>query len=116
MKLRSLLLPAAALYAAGAELRSWLYQNGHLKHRRLDRPVVSVGNLTLGGTGKTPFVASLARRFRAQGLRPSVLTRGYGRSSKGVVLVSDGSGPRVTKSSSVEKASSLQFARASGPT
>jgi tetraacyldisaccharide 4'-kinase len=54
-----------------------------------------VGNLTFGGTGKTPFTEHLARRFRFEGRRPAILSRGYGRRSRGVVLVSEGNGPRV---------------------
>lgn len=62
-----------------------------LRHR-LDRPVVSVGNLSVGGRGKTPFVQALAASLRDDGWRPSILSRGYGRSdlADGVVIVSDG--------------------------
>jgi tetraacyldisaccharide 4'-kinase len=63
---------------------------------RLNHPVVSVGNLTLGGTGKTRLVIALAERFLNEGLRPVVLSRGYGRSSKGILIVSRGNGPTVT--------------------
>ncbi len=60
--------------------------------RRLARPVVSVGNLTVGGSGKTPVVACLARLLLAMGERPAILSRGYGRQvvSDGVVVVADG--------------------------
>lgn len=54
-----------------------LYQIGILRQYRLSRPVVSVGNLTLGGTGKTPFVSFLAKTLRRQGFSPAILTRGY---------------------------------------
>ena len=82
------------VYASATRLRARLYAGGRLR-RRLGRPVVSVGNLTLGGTGKTPCVEALARRLRRMGLKPAVLTRGYGRSSRGVVVVSAGRGPLV---------------------
>jgi tetraacyldisaccharide 4'-kinase len=61
--------------------------------RRLARPVVSVGNLSVGGRGKTPLVHALAGWLRDEGWRPSILSRGYGRSDRadGVVIVSDGS-------------------------
>jgi tetraacyldisaccharide 4'-kinase len=60
--------------------------------RRLDRPVISVGNVVVGGSGKTPVVASLAKLLSDAGERPSILSRGYGRreSADGVVVVSDG--------------------------
>jgi len=60
--------------------------------RRLARPVISVGNLSLGGTGKTPVVAWIVRKLIAEGERPSVLSRGHARPSQreGVVVVSDG--------------------------
>ena len=60
--------------------------------RRLAKPVISVGNLSVGGTGKTPVVAEIARGLIAAGHRPSILSRGYGRTDAvdGVVVVSDG--------------------------
>ena len=63
----------------------------HLR-RRLTRPVISVGNLSVGGTGKTPVVAEIARRLIEAGHRPSILSRGYARTNTvdGVVVVSDG--------------------------
>ncbi len=62
---------------------------------RLPRPVVSVGNLGWGGAGKTPFVAALAEHWRAAGRRVAILSRGYGRSSRGALVVSRGGGPEV---------------------
>jgi tetraacyldisaccharide 4'-kinase len=64
------------------------------RRRRLARPVISVGNLSVGGTGKTPVVAAIAKWLVAQGERPSILSRGYGRaeSPEGVVVVSDHAG------------------------
>ena len=66
------------------------------RRTRLPLPSISVGNLTFGGTGKTPFVEFLARRFRFEGWRPAILSRGYGRRTRGVVVVSAGDGPLVT--------------------
>lgn len=72
-------------------LRRRRYSSGRRRSARLDRPVLAVGNLTLGGTGKTPVVALLAEKCLAAGHRPAVLSRGYGgRGSPGVRLVSDG--------------------------
>ena len=76
-----LLAPLAAVYGGAASLRSAAYRQGWLKSRRLLRPVVSVGNLTTGGTGKTPLVALLARLLLERGLKPAILTRGYRRAS-----------------------------------
>ncbi len=75
--------------------RASLYTRGYLKTHRLDHPVISVGNLTIGGTGKTPLVIALAAEFRDRGYRPVVLSRGYRRSSRGTVVVSRGAGPTL---------------------
>lgn len=75
--LKLLLWPFSLLYGAAAWLRSWLYQRGWLKQKRLNAKVISVGNLTVGGTGKTPMVIWLAQRFVAQGKRVAILSRGY---------------------------------------
>ena len=93
--LRTALAPLSALYGRALESRARLYRTGALGSERVACPVVSVGNLTFGGTGKTPFVEFLARRFRFEGRKPAVVSRGYGRRSKGVVVVSEGSGPVV---------------------
>ena len=77
------------------ETRGKLYDRGLLTVHRLHHPVISVGNLTVGGTGKTPLVIELASRFLDLGYRPVVLSRGYGRRSRGVVVVSRGRGPEV---------------------
>ena len=71
--------------------RSWYERHPQSRHR-LDRPVVSVGNLSVGGSGKTPIVATLARMLLDMGERPAILSRGYGRrcAGDGVVVVSDG--------------------------
>jgi tetraacyldisaccharide 4'-kinase len=74
-----LLAPIAAGYGWGSTLRSAAYRRGWFKTRRLARPVVSVGNLTVGGTGKTPFVAFVAERLLQRGWKPGILTRGYRR-------------------------------------
>lgn len=73
-----------------ARARRALYARGILRPGILPRPVVSVGNLAVGGAGKTPHVQFLARWMAGLGLRPAVLSRGYGRRGRGVVWVSDG--------------------------
>ncbi|MBC8646879.1 MAG: tetraacyldisaccharide 4'-kinase [Thermoanaerobaculia bacterium] len=88
--------PLSALYGSLLERRARLYATGKRPSHRLAHPVVSVGNITMGGTGKTPFVELLARRLRFEGRHPAVLSRGYGRRSQGVVVVSRGEGPLVS--------------------
>jgi tetraacyldisaccharide 4'-kinase len=75
--LRLVLWPASVLYGDLARLRARLYAKGTLKTKRLNTPVISVGNLTIGGTGKTPMVIFLAEHFLDEGKRVAILTRGY---------------------------------------
>jgi tetraacyldisaccharide 4'-kinase len=75
--LRILLWPLSLLYGEIGRLRARLYAKGVLKQKRLGKPVISVGNLTVGGTGKTPMVIWLAERLMAQGDRVGILSRGY---------------------------------------
>jgi tetraacyldisaccharide 4'-kinase len=76
---RTLLRCAAAGYGAVIALRNGAFDHGWLRVQRLDVPVISVGNLTVGGTGKTPMVEWLARWFRARGTRVVIVSRGYRR-------------------------------------
>jgi tetraacyldisaccharide 4'-kinase len=76
--LRGALRAAEPFYAGAMSLRNALYSRGVCRVHRLPRPVVSVGNLTTGGTGKTPVVAWLAASLRDAGHRPAILMRGYG--------------------------------------
>jgi tetraacyldisaccharide 4'-kinase len=89
------LKPGSMLYAAVSGGRRALYARSLRKSVRLGRPVVVVGNLSVGGTGKTPLVCWLARRLSEAGLRPGVVTRGHGGSSRGVRLVGPGDDPAV---------------------
>lgn len=88
----ALLAPIAALYGAGVAARLAAYRRGLLRVERAARPVVSVGNVAAGGTGKTPFVRWLAGELLRRGRHPSILTRGYRRKSRGPLVVSDGRG------------------------
>ena len=85
------LAPLGMLYGAVARARLRLYRAGLLKSESVGAPVVSVGNLTAGGTGKTPLVEWAARALAREGLRVCVLTRGYGRADESRrVVASDG--------------------------
>jgi tetraacyldisaccharide 4'-kinase len=86
-----LLAPLGALYGAGARARVLAYRRGLLPRARLHGRVISVGNLALGGSGKTPVVALIAEMLQREGHRVAVLSRGYGGSFGGTALVvSDG--------------------------
>jgi len=85
------LLPFSALYGATMKIRLALYQAGLFGARQLEAPVISVGNITTGGTGKTPLVEWIARELADAGRRPCILTRGYARANeKDRVIVADG--------------------------
>ena len=79
--------PIAGLYSWLMDLRNWAYDEGVFAVHKLETPVVSVGNLTLGGTGKTPVIALLLDWCRHHGVRASVISRGYRRQSRGVMAV-----------------------------
>jgi len=79
--------PLSSLYAAASGLRNTLYDRGVLRPRSLARPVISVGNLSAGGTGKSPFVIALAQLLQARGISVDVLSRGYRRKTRGVLPV-----------------------------
>src|SRR5881392_4197819 len=77
LPIRILLWPLSYVYGIAARWRVALYTKGICKTRRLKAPVVSVGNLTVGGTGKTPMVLWLATKFLLDGKKVAILTRGY---------------------------------------
>ncbi len=86
--------PLAAIYGGVAGARNGLYDRGLLRSGRLQGPVISVGNLSAGGSGKTPFVILLGELLRARGIKFDVLSRGYGRKTRGVLLVDPGGLPQ----------------------
>lgn len=88
--LRALFWPASVLFGVIVRTRAWLYRRGILAQKRLNGVVISVGNLTAGGTGKTPMVVWLAERLLAEGKRVAILTRGY-RGSTGESIPGKGS-------------------------
>lgn len=89
--LLSLLRGIAVPYGSLLRLRASAYRSGLFRSHRLPVPVISVGNIVLGGTGKTPMVAWLARYLVGRGMRVAVLSRGYGGSAEGELrIVCDG--------------------------
>ncbi len=92
--MKSFVLPPLSLFTARSRARVFrLYRRGTFHTTKLERPVISVGNITTGGTGKTPLVEWVARTIAAQGKKVCILTRGYGRKDPHLqVIVSDGYG------------------------
>ncbi|MDD7706758.1 MAG: tetraacyldisaccharide 4'-kinase, partial [Bacteroidales bacterium] len=88
IKINEWLLPLSWLYGLGVRFRNALFEMGILKQRSYSLPVISVGNITVGGAGKTPHVEYLVRLLRGMA-RVAVLSRGYKRKSKGYVLAND---------------------------
>lgn len=79
-------------YGRALRFRDALYSAGLLRSRRLACPVIAIGNLTLGGTGKTPAVELAARTLQESGVEPGIVSRGYGRSTAGVRVAADRGG------------------------
>lgn len=86
-----LLIPFSITYSLIQRLRLYLYEKDMLRKKRLPRPVISIGNITVGGTGKTPVTAYIAHYLLEKGLKVAVLSRGYGGAFEGkIAVVSDG--------------------------
>jgi tetraacyldisaccharide 4'-kinase len=85
--------PFSAIFGAGVAIRNSLYDRGRLAIRKLTRPVVSVGNISVGGSGKTPFVIALGEMLKARGIKCDILSRGYGRQSNDVEVVDPAGSP-----------------------
>ncbi|HRN16400.1 MAG TPA: tetraacyldisaccharide 4'-kinase [Xylanibacter oryzae] len=88
IKIRESLLPISWLYGIGVSIRNFLFNIGILKSRSFDIPIISVGNITVGGTGKTPHVEYLIRLLK-DNFNIAVLSRGYKRKSKEFILADD---------------------------
>lgn len=76
--LNKVLLPLAWLYQGVSRIRKWAYQRGWFTRTALSVPVIVVGNISVGGTGKTPFVIWLVEQLKEAGYKPGIISRGYG--------------------------------------
>ena len=90
LPLTLLLWPLSRVFQTASALRCRLYRTGRLKSEKLPVPVVVVGNIHAGGTGKTPIVAALVKGLQAQGLKTGIVSRGYGRQDGGVRVLGAG--------------------------
>jgi tetraacyldisaccharide 4'-kinase len=88
-RLRWLLLPLSPVYGAAMAIRNWLFEIDVLKTAHVEKPVLSVGNISAGGVGKTPLVELIVDELRAR-TRVGIVSRGYGRKSHGTIVVQDG--------------------------
>jgi tetraacyldisaccharide 4'-kinase len=85
--------PFSSIFAIATATRNRLYDRGALRSRRLSRAVISVGNISSGGSGKTPFVILLGQLLKQRGIEFDVLSRGYGRTTQGVFEVNPKGSP-----------------------
>ncbi len=89
--LKIILFPLVPVYSLLVRIRNLLFDKMIFKETRVNAEVISVGNITVGGSGKTPMVIYLSNLMKSEGRKTGVLSRGYGRKSKGYILVSEGS-------------------------
>ncbi|WP_338138752.1 tetraacyldisaccharide 4'-kinase [Snodgrassella communis] len=82
-----LLWPLARIFQIIAMLRRWLYRVGLLSSKRLSCPVVVIGNIHVGGVGKTPLVATLVQALQQRQIKVGIISRGYGRSSNDTIII-----------------------------
>ena len=88
--IRIILAPLTIVYGFVINVRNILFDKNIFKEEFVSSRVISVGNLTVGGSGKTPLVINIAKQLKYKSIKVGVLSRGYGRKTKGFKLVSDG--------------------------
>jgi tetraacyldisaccharide 4'-kinase len=86
--------PLASIFGVGVRLKNTFYDRGAFNSRKLQGSVVSVGNLSVGGSGKTPFVLMLGELLKSRSIKFDILSRGYGRQTRGVALVDPDGSPQ----------------------
>ena len=86
---RILLLPLALLFGLIIQLRNIFYDHGIFRTHHFDKPIISIGNISAGGTGKTPFTIYLAEKFINKDKKVAIISRGYGRKSKGFHVINN---------------------------
>ncbi len=94
--LRIILSPFVFVYSFIVKMRNWLFDKKIFNVCKVDAKVISIGNLTVGGSGKTPAVMMITEMLKANGKKVGVLSRGYGRKSSGYIYVSDGKEIKTT--------------------
>ena len=97
-----LFLPCSWIYRFAVQVRNFLYNRGWLRVEALGRPVISVGNLTVGGTGKTPSCVWLAQELAKHGLKVAILSRGYNRREKQPVILGLNNSPLSAANTGVD--------------
>ncbi len=107
MRPHPILLPAAWLYGGAMAVRNRCFEIGIFGSTSVGVPVISVGNMTAGGTGKTPLVAEIARRLHAGGKKVGIVSRGYGRRSNGPLIVARGDGTVIGEEDAGDEAAML---------
>jgi tetraacyldisaccharide 4'-kinase len=90
-KLRLILLPFSWIYGSILAIRNYLYDKGIIKSETISIPSICVGNISMGGTGKTPHVDFITSYFLSKSVKPAILSRGYGRKTKGIIEVRENS-------------------------
>jgi tetraacyldisaccharide 4'-kinase len=114
-RLAYVLMPLALLYRSVDTVRRWLYRVGALERSRLPVPVVIVGNISAGGTGKTPLVQWLARRLAQAGRRPAIVARSYAASARAPARARGDDDPAMRGDEAVLLAATLTCPVWSGP-
>ncbi|NTW56170.1 MAG: tetraacyldisaccharide 4'-kinase [Chlorobiaceae bacterium] len=104
-----LLKPFAILFRSSVQVRNTLFERKIFKGWKSPVPVVSIGNISAGGTGKTPLVDWVVKYYLSIGCKPAIVSRGYRRESKGVQLVSDGQRVLISSSQSGDETAMLAW-------